>query len=71
MSNIMKQLNNMLQSNEFPDNIKEAINGFKNSSSNNKNNSNSPKDDNLDCNTSSEIDINTILKMKLIKRIKN
>ncbi len=66
MSNIMKQLNNMLQSNEFPDNIKEAINGFKNSSSNNKNNNNSPKDDNLDCNTSSEIDINTILKMKQI-----
>ena len=63
MSNIMKQLNNMMQNNEFPDNIKEAINNFKNSSSNNNTNTNNENTNNSD---NPEIDINTILKMKQI-----
>ncbi len=63
MSNIMKQLNNMMQNNEFPDNIKEAINNFKNSSSNNNTNTNNKNTNNSD---NPEIDINTILKMKQI-----
>ena len=63
MSNVMKQLNNMMQNNEFPDNIKEAINNFKNSSSNNNTNTNNKNTNNSD---NPEIDINTILKMKQI-----
>ena len=63
MSNIMKQLNNMMQNNEFPDNIKEAINNFKNSSRNNNTNTNNENTNNSD---NPEIDINTILKMKQI-----
>ena len=63
MSNIMKQLNNMMQNNEFPDNIKEAINNFKNSSSNNNTNTNNENTNNSD---NPEIDINTMLKMKQI-----
>ena len=65
MSNIMNQINSMLQNNEIPDDIKNMINNFKNSSSSPKN----EKDDkNSDTSGSSspEIDINTILKMKQI-----
>lgn len=65
MSNIMKQLNNMMQNNEFPDNIKEAINSFKNSSSSNNTNANT-NNENTNNNDNPEIDINTILKMKQI-----
>lgn len=65
MSNIMKQLNNMMQNNEFPDNIKEAINSFKNSSSSNNINANT-NNENTNNNDNPEIDINTILKMKQI-----
>ena len=32
MNNIMEQFNKMLQSNEFPDDLKNALNSFKNSS---------------------------------------
>ena len=32
MSNIMEQFNKMLQNNEFPDDLKNALNSFKNSS---------------------------------------
>lgn len=63
INNIMKQLNTMMQNNEFPDNIKEAINNFKNSSSSNNTNTNNENINNSD---NSEIDINTILKMKQI-----
>ena len=65
MSNIMNQINSMLQNNEFPDDIKNMINNFKNSSSSNK----SEMDDKSSNDSSSsnpEIDINTILKMKQI-----
>ena len=65
MSNLMNQINSMLQNNEIPDDIKNMINNFKNSSS-------SPKNEKDDKNSdtsgsySPEIDINTILKMKQI-----
>ena len=65
MSNLMNQINSMVQNNEIPDDIKNMINNFKNSSSSPKN----EKDDkNSDTSGSSspEIDINTILKMKQI-----
>lgn len=65
MSNLMNQINSMLQNNEIPDDIKNMINNFRNSSSSPKN----EKDDkNSDTSGSSspEIDINTILKMKQI-----
>ena len=65
MSNLMNQINSMLQNNEIPDDIKSMINNFKNSSTSTK----SEKDDkNSDTFGSSnpEVDINTILKMKQI-----
>ena len=46
MSNIMNQINSMLQNNEIPDDIKNIINNFKNSS-------NSPKSEKDDKNSSS------------------
>lgn len=56
MGNLMEQFNKMLQNNEFPDELKNALNSFKNSS-NNTNNTNSAMP---------EIDMNTILKMKQV-----
>ena len=60
LNNMMKQINNMLQNDELPNDLKNIINNFKNSSnntdsSNEKDNSSNP-----------EIDLNTILKMKQI-----
>lgn len=40
MSNIVNQLNKMMQNNEIPDGLKDIVNNFKNSS-NNANSSNS------------------------------
>ena len=59
MGNLMEQFNKMLQNNEFPDELKNALNSFKNSSNNtnNTNNTNSAMP---------EIDMNTILKMKQV-----
>lgn len=60
MNNIMNQLNQMFQKNEFPEEIQNLLNNFKNSSENNSetiNNSNT---------SNTEFDINTILKMKKI-----
>lgn len=34
MSNIVNQLNKMMQNNEIPDGLKDIVNNFKNSSSN-------------------------------------
>ena len=34
MNNLMEQFNKMLQNNEFPDELKSALNNFKNSSNN-------------------------------------
>lgn len=72
MSNLMNQFNQMLKNNDIPSDFKNIIENFKNSSnatsengsSNNasQNSSNGSKDSN----TTPEIDINTILKMKQI-----
>lgn len=35
MSNIVNQLNKMIQNNEIPDGLKDIVNNFKNSSNNN------------------------------------
>ena len=71
MSNIMNQINSMLQNNEIPDDIKNMFNNFKNSSNSpksEKDDKNSSNFNNSSDNSSStpEIDINTILKMKQI-----
>ncbi len=60
MSNIMDQINRMMQNNDFPDDFKNILNNLKNSSdsSNNSNESNQS--------ATPDIDINTILKMKQI-----
>ena len=65
MSNIIKQLNNMMQNNEFPDNIKEAIGKFS-ASSNSSGSVNQSTTNTSDTTDSPDIDINTILKMKKI-----
>ena len=65
MNNIIKQLNNMMQNNEFPDNIKEAIGNFS-ASSNNSGSANQSATNNNDNIGSPDIDINTLLKMKKI-----
>ena len=71
MSNIMNQINSMLQNNEIPDDIKNMFNNFKNSSNSpksEKDDKNSSNFNNSSDNSSSapDIDINTILKMKHI-----
>lgn len=65
MSNIIKQLNNMMQNNEFPDNIKEAIGKFS-ASSNSSGNVKQSATNTSNTTDSPDIDINTILKMKKI-----
>lgn len=60
MSNIMEQINKMMKNNEFPEDLKDILNNFKNSSDN----SNDSNESNHSANT--DIDINTILKMKQI-----
>lgn len=65
MSNIINQLNNMMQNNEFPDNIKEAIGKFSASSYNSSSASQSATNTS-NTTDSPDIDINTILKMKKI-----
>ena len=83
MNNIMEQFNKMLQNNEFPEDLKSALNNFKNSSNNNsgensRNSANSNKDSNSSNNgfnnsnsTIPDIDINTILKMKQVMESMN
>ena len=58
MSNLMNQFNQMLKNNDIPSDFTNIINNLKNSSDNNENSS--------DNNNSTEIDINTILKIKQI-----
>ena len=60
MSNIMNQINKMMQNNEFPDDLKNILNNFNNSSDN----SNNSKESNQSA--TPDIDINTILKMKQV-----
>lgn len=58
MNNIMNQLGQMFQNNEFPDDIKNLLNNIKNSS-NDSNNS-------TETSSNPSIDMNTLLKMKSI-----
>lgn len=60
MNNMMNQLNQMFQNNDFPDDIKNLLNNLK-SSSDSENTSKETSD-----NTDAGIDINTILKMKKV-----
>ena len=57
MNNMFEQLSQMFKNNEFPDDIKNLLNNIKSSSSENTSSENS---------NDSNIDINTILKMKKI-----
>lgn len=65
MNNIMDQISSMLQNNEIPDDIKNMINNFKNSSSSSSDTKNS-SDSNSESSATPDIDINTILKMKQV-----
>ena len=70
MQNIFNQINQMLQNNDVPDELKNIVNNIKNSSDNKKDNSN-PNNTNDNSSSSndfnfSDIDINTILKMKKV-----
>ena len=60
MNNMMNQLNQMFQNNDFPDDIKNLLNNLK-SSSDSENTSRESSNIN-----DSGIDINTILKMKKV-----
>ncbi len=68
ISNLLNQFNNMIKSNNIPDNLKDIINNFNNSNNSssdtsvngNTSNSNDENNNNFD------IDINTLLKMKKI-----
>lgn len=72
MNNLMEQFNKMLQNNEFPDELKSALNNFKNSS-NNANSSNTSNKNSGGSTDSSipDLDINTILKMKQVMESMN
>ena len=59
IENMMNQINKMIQNNEIPNDLKNIINGFKASSNNNSSDKSSDS-------ASSEIDINTIFKMKQV-----
>ena len=69
MNNIMEQFNKMLQNNEFPEDLKNALNSFKNSS--NYSNSSSNEDSSNSNSTTPDIDINTILKIKQVMESMN
>lgn len=60
MNNMMNQLNQMFQNNDFPDDIKNLLNNLK-SSSDSENTSKETSDNN-----DAGIDINTILKIKKV-----
>ncbi len=66
MSNIINQLNNMIQNNEIPSDIRNMMNNFANSNNNSANNDIQDMSSNSEDNTSTEFDINTIMKMKKI-----
>ena len=56
MNNIMNQINQMLQNNEIPDNLKNIVNNLKNSSNESTETNNSSGTNN----SSPDMDINTI-----------
>ncbi len=76
LGNILNKFNEMVKNNEIPDNLKDILNNFNNSSSSNSNPNHSIISNNIgDSNNSStsnnsndsfELDMNTILKLKQI-----
>ena len=70
MQNIFNQINQMLQNNDVPDELKNIVNNIKNSSDNKKDNSNPNNTNDISSSSNdfnfSDIDINTILKMKKV-----
>lgn len=72
MNNLMEQFNKMLQNNEFPDELKSALNNFKNSSNNaNSSNTSTKNSGGSTDSTIPDLDINTILKMKQVMESMN
>lgn len=72
MNNLMEQFNKMLQNNEFPDELKSALNNFKNSSNNaNSSNTSNKNSGGSTDSTIPDLDINTILKMKQVMESMN
>ena len=63
MSDLIKNLSQMLNEGNIPDNIKEIFNNLSSNSSNNNQNS---SNDTSSSNNSSNIDFETIMKMKSI-----
>lgn len=63
MQNLFKQINQMLQNNEIPDELKDIVNNINNSSNNNANSNNNSETSEFNF---SDIDINTIIKMKKV-----
>lgn len=61
MSDIINKLSSMINSNEFPDDLKNMLNNFSANTNTDKSDISSTIE-----NTSTNIDINTILKMKTI-----
>lgn len=74
MSNLMNQINQMMQSNQIPDNIKDMVNQLKNTSDSSTNSQTSGNDsasnssDDVSSSQSSnfDFDIGTMMKMKQI-----
>ncbi len=64
MNNLMNQFSQMLKNKDIPSELKNIVNNLKNSSE--SNNDNNINDSSCDNNTSFDIDIDTILKMKQI-----
>lgn len=80
MSDMMKNINSMMEGKEIPDNIKDMLNSIMANKSNNNDNSstinNTTDEKSTDGNTASSpdfsnIDINTILKMQQIMKSMN
>ena len=62
MSNMMNQINDMLKNNEIPSDLKNIIDSFKNSSNNDSSNADTSKNEN----STPDIDMGTILKLKQV-----
>ena len=62
MSNMMNQINDMLKNNEIPSDLKNIIDSFKNSSNNDSSNTGTSKNEN----STPDIDMGTILKLKQV-----
>lgn len=62
MSSMMNQINDMLKNNEIPSDLKNIIDSFKNSSNNDSSNTGTSKNEN----STPDIDMGTILKLKQV-----